>query len=875
MKKFCFFLFIIFQISLANAQYLVKGVVQDSSGLPLTGAIVRLKFQADSIAAIADTDGSYVFRNVKSNQFTLSASFISFRSFIKAYNFSPDVKEIIIPAIKLGEASNNLNAVVITAVTPVKIKEDTLEFNAQSFAVREGSSVDAVLKKLPGVAVDKNGNVTTQGKPITKVRVNGKDFFGADVATAIQNLPADIVKNLQVIDDYGDQAKLTGIKTGESEKILNINIDEDKKRGYFARGTGGMGNQERYLASMRANFFRGEQQISVNGTMNNTNLRGGGGDGTTDSKHIGANYRNKFNEKVSVDGGYSFRNRDNNTFGSEYTQNFGFGRFEDRLSDNSSRSNGHNFWGNFEYTLDTLNYIKISPYGSFNNSANTNSGTSFINQTNIKEITERSSRSFSNSLSGNVGTNIFLNHKFLKKGRNISLFATLNYNAGDGARDVQNDYIITDSVGRDSTRNQYQLIDNSNKNIRTSSNLSYIEPIGKQSFVELSYNWSRSNAKTNRYTEDVENDLAIPNPNLSNDFEYQFTTNRLSLNYRYLHQKYNYTLGFGAQQAQLEGQNINKGLRTDNKTVNLVPTARFVYRFNKQKSLSVNYNGRNNQPGFNQLQPLTDNSNLQNTVTGNPDLKPEFVHGLNMEYNQSDWKSGHTLYTNLEFSKTQNKIVTTKVQVNNTSNQLTGYTNTDGFYSLRGNYAYSKPFSERKYTITFDGGASFNNNIAFIGREGVMSRNIAQNLVINQGLEFGIDLKDIVDLEFRTSYSVNSTRFSQESSTDRKTNTVEFQLEGENYFFKDLTLGYEVSKRINSGFSNSAIKNPTIANVFIEYRFLKGNAGTFRIQGFDLLNQNTGFVRDVYDNIIVDRQTNRLGRYFLMSFGLRLRKFGV
>jgi hypothetical protein len=137
-----------------------------------------------------------------------------------------------------------------------------------------------------------------------------------------------------------------------------------------------------------------------------------------------------------------------------------------------------------------------------------------------------------------------------------------------------------------------------------------------------------------------------------------------------------------------------------------------------------------------------------------------------------------------------------------------------------------------------------------------------------------VDIKEKMELEFKTSYSINNTNFSDASSTDRKTNTIEFQLEGENYFFKDLTLGYDVSKRLNRGFNNSAIRNPTIANVFVEYRFLKGNAGTLRLYGYDLLNQNTGFVRDVYDNIIVDRQTNRLGRYFLMSFGLRLSKFG-
>jgi outer membrane receptor protein involved in Fe transport len=141
-----------------------------------------------------------------------------------------------------------------------------------------------------------------------------------------------------------------------------------------------------------------------------------------------------------------------------------------------------------------------------------------------------------------------------------------------------------------------------------------------------------------------------------------------------------------------------------------------VYNFSKQQSLNVNYWGRNNQPGFLQLQPITDNSNLQNTITGNPDLKPEFVHSFNARYNQSDWNMGHVLYANLSLSQTQDKIVTTKIQIPNTVNQLTSYINTDGFYSLRGDYSYGKPFAERKYTLTYSGSANLNNNVAYIIR---------------------------------------------------------------------------------------------------------------------------------------------------------------
>src|SRR5690606_1072330 len=182
-----------------------RGSVQDTAGVPLTGTLIKLNWGKDSIATSADLDGAFAFNNLKVNEFTLSAAFIGFQTYIKNFKIEQG-NTLTIPPITLNTSVNTLSEVVITAVTAVKIGEDTVTFNAASFPVREGDAVDEVLRKLPGVKVEADGTVTNQGEPITKIRVNGKDFFGTDVATAIQNLPADIVQNLQFIDDYGDQA---------------------------------------------------------------------------------------------------------------------------------------------------------------------------------------------------------------------------------------------------------------------------------------------------------------------------------------------------------------------------------------------------------------------------------------------------------------------------------------------------------------------------------------------------------------------------------------------------------------------------------------------------------------------------------------------
>jgi len=851
-----------------SQSYSVKGSVFDSQGIPLTGTLIKLKSAKDSIATSADINGLFSFKNLRWSEFNFSAAFIGFETYLNTYKIT-EGNTLIIPPITLKTSSNTLNEVVITGITAIKVSEDTVTFNAAAFPVRQGDAVEEILNKLPGVKVDADGNVTTQGEPITKIRINGKDFFGTDVATAIKNLPADIVKNLQLIDDYGDHANLTGIKSGEPEKILNITILEEKKRGYSTRISGGLGNENRYNTILRGNNFKGERQVSFDGTVNNINMRGGVNSGITSTNSASMNYRNEWSKKLSADAGYNFSNRKNTTLTKTYSQNFlsNYTRLENAVSTNKSDNYSHNFSGNITMKPDTLNYLKVSPRFSYNSSDADNQGVIDISQPSLTTL--RNNLSGTNSSSANLGTNIYFNHRFHKKGRNMSLSSNINYSNGENYRNVLNNYLIK-QAGVDSTRIQNQLITNTNNNFSTWASATYMEPLWKKSFIEFSYNYSHSSTTTDRATNDILKGNQIFNNDLSNNYEYQFTTNRLGISYRYIAEKYNYSLGLNAQPGLLEGQNLTRGINTQKRTFNYIPSARMVYRFTKQQALHVNYWGRSNQPSFLQLQPITDNSNLQNTLTGNPDLKPEFVHTINAKYNQSDWNMGHIFNANFNYNKTQDKIVTTKVLIPNTVNQTTSYINTDGFYTLKGDYSYGKPFAERKYTLTYSGSAYLNNNVAFIN----LDKNIAKNYMIRQELEFQVNIKDVVDFRMETSYSINKTEYSQANFSDRKTNTLGFELRGRNHFFKDLTVGYDFKKTINSGFDNGIVRNPTILRLYTEYRFLKGNSGSLRFEGNDLLNQETGITRDVFDNVIIDRQINRLGRYFMLTFTLRMNKFG-
>ncbi|KIA95834.1 hypothetical protein OC25_04590 [Pedobacter kyungheensis] len=853
--------------------YSIKGTVLDTAGLPLPGAVVRIKSKTDSIGVSANNDGTFTIGKIKSKQFTLSAAFIGFDTFSKQYQIEKG-NSLTIENIKLKPSSNTLDAVVISGVPPVKVTEDTVSFNAKAFPVRDGDAVDEVLKKLPGVKVDKDGNVTSQGSPITKIRVNGKDFFGTDVATAIKNLPADIIKNLQFIDDYGDQAKLTGIKTGEPEKILNLTIQEDKKKGYFARASAGVGNADRYNTSLRGNSMKGERQLSFDATSANANMRGGGGDGVTTRNAVGLNFKNEFSPKFSLDAGYNFNNDRNNTISSTYTQNIlqGDGQNINRLEDaqNNNKSDNYSHWmgGNLEYKIDTMNYLKISPNFNYNTGIGNSTGGSLVTQDTL--FTRRESTNANSSNSFSAKTNVFYNHKFAKKGRNLSSWGNINYSNSGSDRNAYNQYInILDSKTDSLIQNQLNNQDNNNLGLNVG--VSYMEPLWHKTFIEVNYNWNRTSTNNAKETYDVTAGNQVFNPQLSNIYDYQFVTNKVGMNYRYIGEKLNYTLGLNAQPAVLTGQNLSRDIKTENRTFNLIPSGRFSYKFSNQQSIDVNYWGRNNQPGFLQLQPISDNSNLQNVITGNPDLKPEFVHSVNAHYKQADWNAGKVILANFRYERTDNKIVTTKARVPGTVNQLTSYTNTDGYYTIQGDYNISKPLSaERKFTIGYSGSGQLNNNISFTDD----SRIEAQNISWRQELEFRVDLKDITNFELQTAYSQNLTSYSNTSFSNRQSNRFEYGIEGRNYFFKALTLGYDFSKQINTGFDNGSVRNPTLLRLSMEYKFMKNDMAAIRVEGFDLFDQNSGISRDVFDNVIVDKQVNRLGRYFMLSLIYRVRKFG-
>jgi hypothetical protein len=943
----------------------VHGTVADSTKQSLPGSTIKLTSDLnDNITTSVMGDGRFSFTGIKGTKLTLTITSIGFEGLIKHYTLPAGNQPADIGAIILKAEAHQLGAVtVVGTASPVVIKEDTVQYNIKALNLRANATLEDALKKSTGVDVDAStGAITAQGQAVTKVRINGKDYMGGDVTSLTRNLPADLAENMQIVDDYGDQANLTGIKTGEPQKVLNITIRADKNYGYSLQATAGDGqdllpknqdsdagslpkqdNQNRYLGSLNYFKFKGNQQISILGNINNTNLNtfsfgggggaggnfggggGGGGrgnaargaggatsnqNGITTARSIGGNYRDQWGKSVSVYGSYSFADNDTYTTSNILQKNNIRNSDGSTITSNTNQSSvqndnniNHRFTFNLEYKPDTVNYLKVTPTFSYAKSLTTSTEQVAQVSSDTTRNLAYNSTTYANSSAPNAGLTALYNHRFNSHGRNLSLFLTGSTSKNDQAQNPI--YVYTQgSTGVPAN----QLIDVNSRTNAAGATVSYIEPLSRVSFLEFNYAYNRSYTTSDKITQSFLTGSGYTfDPGFSNDFNFTFTTHRAGVSFRVVKPKFNYTLGAGIQPATLDGRNENVvktpiiienitviPTNTHQSTVNFAPTARFVYNFSRSQTFSAFYNGNNNQPTFNQLQPVVDRSNALYPVLGNPFLKPEFQNTISLRYNKFSFQTGDLIFTNLSFTQTNNKIVTNLIAIpksnalNNNAfykplqnTNLTTYQNVDGYYNASGQITYAKPWQSRRYTLYLRGSVSYTNNVGYVGSVDATTalqsseKNIAKNWNYTPEIRFRTDITNVIDAQLGTSYAINKTDNSINNpltAINSNFRTWAITLTGKNYLWKNYTVSYDYYHNNFYGYQ-VPVKPTNILNGYVERRFLKNYAGTIRAGVYDLLNQNRGYTSSASGTSTTQSSVNRLGRYFLVTFTLRLQKF--
>jgi len=877
----------------------VYGFVVDVEGIPMKGVNVRLTSSVDTMLLSTSKTGYYMFREVRGINIKVTYSMLGYQILEKSYPAYDQAEKIQVPAVVLRQQSSLLKEILISKVAPIVFKEDTIQYNMAAYTFRPRSLVEDALKQLPNIQVSRDGSVYAYGKQISFVQVDGKKFFGGDVLTATRNLPIDFVSNIQIIDSYGDYAGAKGTVGGApSEKIINIVLKEDKKKITFGQATAGVGSKDRYLGSVGLNKFNDGQELSVLGSINNTNTslftfgapsggereRSSGElsdfadptDGYNKITSFGASFSDNITDKTSISGRYTFLNKKNTTIGNSFLQSVYvnssiFNWDEYKISTNEQ---SHIMNWQIESKFNQRDVLKISPKISYSRSDIINNRDKRIK--NRTMTTEGNYLSDGRAETPNMGIDVFYVKYFKKEGRKFVSNLSAGFNDITKSERITDRNRWIDSSGQKPVITQTlidQDIRNRNTNKQAKFSASFIEPTDYKGILEVNYDYEINQINSNRSVNDMvmEPELMRAIDSLGVRYNYIYSANRVGINYQIeTIPKLKFNLGFAVQPMTLSGRTFDHLIKTSYDNVNLVPTLGLRWRINNDTDLSVDYIGKNNQPSFYQIQPILDNSNSQYIVIGNPDIKAEFANRISTKFRKSIVSKGQYFEADLALNLVKDKIVTEKTVMSNSTIQQTTFTNTSGYYDIKSYYLFNSPFFSDYLQLNLTGNFNYYNNVSFVNAR----KNYGNLLMYSQSVQLRYMFDDYFETELNGNYTLNYASYDWPFSNKVTAESYVLSWAGKGYLGNQWTVGMEVSQRFNKGYTYSGMNiNPTIINAYVEYTFLANNRAMLRLQGFDLMNQNTGISREVIGNEILDIQNNRLSRYFMMSLNIRLQKY--
>jgi hypothetical protein len=681
-------------------------------------------------------------------------------------------------------------------------------------------------------------------------------------------LPVDLIDKVQLIDDYGDMARVTGRKSGEPQQVLNIQTKADLNQGIQMQTILGAGNDGRYNAAVLANYFNGERQVSVSGNTNNTSAMAGNATNSNATVNFRDQPRKDFSLNSSLMGGRT--SSDINSVSKVTTITNEGTLYNANNSTNYSNNDNYAFYGGAEYKPANGDLLNFNVNMSLNTAVNRGIVSSL--QTGYQRKDQFTKNAINNRIPV-IGGGIFGSHRFNEMGRAISLSLYMSYTGNKNEQDGLNDilyYNADSTIAKDSLL--HQLLNKNSNDFITSAQVSWIEPIDSTSSLELRYLVNYTKSENTQVTDWLDQDGKQQRiESLSNEFNYNMSQQQIELNYRKNLKRFDYTLGARLMPSGLSGKAADGTTLTTLHSNPLAPVLRIQYKLPRSQFVSLFYNGVVIFPSYQQLQPAPDLTNAQFPIVGNPLLKPGFTHSIFLNYRSLNAASTHTLFLHLAANYTKDKVVTNTVTVQdsfNTSKQETRYLNTNGDYNYRFVYGWSQRIKDGKYNFYLDGTAAYNNNILYVQN----IKNTAKNLAISQSARSNM-LLEWIELMAGVTYTYNRNVYIPDNNnniTNLKTWT--FNLVGKVYFLKTFALGLDANKQINSGYSGSLSSNPLMANAFIEKQFFKRRL-TGRVQVFNLLDENARLSQAISGNSVTESKDNLLSRYFMLSLQLDLKKF--
>lgn len=894
----------------AKAQTITGKMYDASESKPVAYAVIAVLKPGDSVLVKftrSDKDGNFELKNVPPGKYVLMITHPKYADFVDDITTTEDGYKLntvnFIPKSKL------LQEVFVRSGGAIKIKGDTVSYIADSFKVGANANVEELLKKLPGIQVDKDGKIKAMGETVEKVLVDGEEFFGDDPGMAVKNLRADAVKEVQVFDKKSEQAEFTGIDDGQKQKTINLKLKDDKKKGYFGKVDAAGGPlkkiDNRYNTNLMLNAFKGKRKFSafsLNGNTGQDGLswqdsekfggendnvsmsmdeeggmmwmwRGGGSDdepwvntenGFITNNNAGLHYSNKWDDKRTLNLSPKYNRQLYNNLQTNFTQR----QIGDSVLNDYSTTeldvNRYNFKNNlsFDIKFDSSNSLKITAKANFYHTESAeeiNSQT--ISNTGIIKNTREQLRTQNNDKTAITASAIY-RHKFKKARRTLSVNTDWNLLNTDGSNLLKSNSDIFDPVVSEIIQNQQTLSDRSTN--KFTGRVVYTEPLNKTFSLELGYELSYSSGNNNSVTYQYSSltgkyDEMLDS--LSNKFRQTIVINKpnIKISYNFKKLKFNFGSGFGITNFDFTDVTFAKDYKRN--FTNLFPAASLNYTYKPNHSINFSYNGNTAQPSLNQLQPLRNNNDFFNQYIGNPNLKQSFTHSFNISHNSYNFIKDMWMYQSFNVRSTANSItnsITTDLQTGKT---VTQPINTNGNLSMNLWSGFGKKLKKLNMNVNLQPNFNFNRFADVINGNTSFSNTLRGGLGI--WLNKSKDKKYDISLGNDISYNRNKT--SQNSNINKflmntlNVNTTVYykkvwSLNSDyNFFAREKTIQFQ--DNLTNHIWNARLQRTFKDNEFTAYVLVR-----------DILNQNIGIDRNFNGNVTSEVTNQRLKRYFMVGF---------
>ena len=940
MRKIIIILLLCLIVVSVMAQKTLSGtILSKTDGQPIEMATVRLfaHHGADStLVQGAQTyyDGLFILSNITAGKYRLIVSSVGYNEHLQWIEMKN--ADLDLPAIRLTEQVQHLAEVSVQGkAAEMTVKGDTIEYNTAAYQVSETATVEELLKKMNGVEVDKEGNVTINGEEIKGVRIDGKKFFGDDVQTATKNIPADMIEKIQVIDEKSEMAKLTGFEDDETERIINLSLKKNRKKGVFGNYSGALGadmvtddggwfdygnsaygdtdatrmlhfleNDARYNANIFTNLLLGESQTTIVAGANNTNeIRSRRGRGWFGGQNAGITASENLGVNTNIDLSGNVEKKDDKTellLGGDATVNHSVNDTrtqsqkesyseEATYIDQDSTNKITRAWDaqmrlEMEYQIDSMNKIILRPQISYSNSrsSQTNDYTYERDSVLINDGYQNQ-KSLQEEISASMRATY--NHKFLKPGRALTMRANFTFKNTEKSDTTYAFDFLTNAPLVD--QNTFSINNAFSYSLRTS----YVEPIyGRNHFLETVFSLSGSNRNSikNQYSMDNITGTYIYDSVYSNALTNNMYTEQLELNYRWVSEKIDLTAGARVLATQTHSTTFyGDSLARDTiyNRWNWSPNVRFRYKFGQKEFARIVYRGRVNQPTILQMEPVRNNSDAMNETVGNLGLNPAFSHNIFAMYSKFNQEKFSSMMVGMNANLTQDALT------NNTIYDKTGkrYLQTVNAemipWYVGAHFMSNTPFCKKMFQFHSRTAASYNQRVAYVLREQDASEIAeliaADKLPLGDASKTG-NFRISSDLTLRFTHKIvdigikNTNIYSLTHNSLNKKNIShigDWIISGDVTFHlpKSWNIATDISYTSRHGYQGLTDVNELIWNFSLDKTWTNS---TLTLKVYDLLNDKKNIVQTVNETSVSYQKFNTLPTYFMLTYTYKLNRMG-